>query len=269
MKKVLISLALLALPAMASAQVFCEQRPWNGTNNLSISWDACWFPGSTAQTFKTYNCNASPTTNVTAILHFQFKMHATMLAAAAITGVVDVVVNPGNPLPPFYQYEGTGCAGSGTVKGFALTVFPPAAPSGCALDAANGFDPYCDDGGGANDCALSGSSYTPESPAPGIGRFLIAAVRANARQLDPGLNYWAFQLAFNNRLRNTCAGCNIPASIIFQSLGIESNAGEGEYCYTGPDSPKGPDRAGSNGGTIDGPTPVQNTTWGQIKALYR
>lgn len=267
MKKLLISLALLALPSLASAQVFCEGRPFDGQNQLSISWNACWFGGSTATSFATYNCLATPVANVTATLHFQFKSNVAMTSAVAITGIVDVVQSPGNPLPAFYHFESTGCAGSGAVKGFGLTVFPQAGISGC--DATNGFDQWCNDGSDLNDCGSAGSGYNPDSPVAGVGRFIVIAVRTNARPIDIGANYWAYQIAFNNRLRTACTGCSAPASIIWQSLGIESNAGETSICLTGPDSPKGPDRAGSNGGPINGPTPVQQTTWGQIKALYR
>jgi len=272
MKKVLISLALLALPSMAMAQVYCEPinhpQGWDGTNNLSISWDQCWFPGSTATSLKSFNCNPTPTTNVSNILHFQFKVAHSMTSSSAETGVVDVITAQPS-LPQFYHYEGTGCAGSGAGvnKGFGIA-FIPAGTSGCVIT--DGFfDPYCDLGDGTNDCALSGSSYVADAPNPGWGRFLVAAVRANARPLDPGFNYWAWQISFSNRMRNACAGCGVGADVIFQSFGLESSIGEPDQCLTGPDTDKGPDRSQHNGGGTSGPTPVQNTTWGQIKALYR
>ena len=111
----------------------------------------------------------------------------------------------------------------------------------------------------------------------------MSAWRTNARQIDAGANYWAWQIAFNNRLRTGCTGCAQPTTILWQSLGIESNAGETSICLTGPDSAKGPDRAGINGGYKGDGTDqgcchrlsqccgvdTVRPTWGQIKALYR
>jgi hypothetical protein len=267
MKKVLISLALLALPALASAQTYCEGRPFDGYNQLSLSYVSCWFPGSTATSFATFTC----TTNQTANLHFQFKVPNDINSVNAMTAIVDVVQSPGNPLPAFYHYEPSGCAGSVTAtKGALLNVSPP--PQACTdpQPTGGGFLFFCDNGAGGNDCALSGYAYGADSPVIGVGRFALSAVRnAGTPIYAAPQNYWLCSLSFLSRQRLTCTGCGQPASIIWQSLGLQSDDGAPDVCLTGPDSPKGPDRSSQSGGPLDGPTPVQNTTWGQIKALYR
>jgi len=262
MKKVLLSLALLALPALASAQTYCEGRPYDAHNQLSLSYVSCWFPGSTATSFATFTC----TTNQQAILHFQFKVPAPITSSNACTAIIDVVQNPGNPLPNFYHYEPSGCAGSvAATKGATLNVGGP--PPQACTDAGFGF--FCDDGSAGNDCALSGYAYGADSPVVGIGRFAASAVRNAGTPLNPGTNYWLWAINFFSRQRLTCTGCGTPATVIWQSLGLQSDDGAADVCLTGPDSEKGPDRASQSGGNLGGPTPVQNTTWGQIKALYR
>jgi hypothetical protein len=269
MKKVLIGLVLLALPALASAQTYCTNRPgpnggFDGVNQLSLSYVSCWFPGSTATSFATFSC----TTNQTAILHFQFKVPNPIASVVASTGIVDVIQAGGGALVDFYKYEPTGCAGSVAAnKGAALGTFP--APAAC-LAAVPPFDFFCNDFGGGNACALSSYGYASNFPAPGVGRFAISAVRNFGYPFDPGTNYWAWQLTFSSRVRVIpCLGCGTPATILWQSLGLQSDDGSPDVCLTGPDSAKGPDRGSQSGGPLDGPTPVQNTTWGQIKALYR
>lgn len=264
MRTLLLLSLFLAMPTIATAQEACEDRPFDAQNNLAVSWEQCWFPGSTATSWMTFNCNPTPTVNQTRSLHFQFKAPFTIASTVTATATIDFVVNSGVTIVPYYRYDPSGCAGSGAIKGLAVRYAPPAI-SGCTSE--NGFDPFCSVDG--SECTATAFTYSPDVPKLGVGRLVVSMTREYGRQLDYGINYYLLTLDINNRLRNDCAGCVMPVAVIWQRLSLESDQGERAVCLTGPDSPKGPDRAGLNGGDIDRPSPVAATTWGQIKALFR
>lgn len=275
MKSLLPAALLLLVPDLALGQDLCEGRPFDATNNLAVSWDDCWYPGSTATSFKTFNCNPTPTTNVTASLHLQFKVPYEITEAITATATVDIAGAQGVAIDPFYRFDPTGCAGSGTVRGLAFSFDP-----GSSCTQQDGYEPFCDDLGGP--CTVS-STYVLQ-PTPGMANMTFFVQRQVPKSLTPGSNYWLGRLEFNNRLRNNCAGCTRPTVVIFRQLAIESVGGQPIVCLTGPDSPKGPEMAGINGGSIPGPdgdgccnpwnwyccpTNAKSSTWGLIKTLYR
>lgn len=277
MKSLIPAAALLLLPTLAFGQDYCDGRQFDGNNQLSMSWRDCWWPGSVAGLFTTWNCDPTPTTNVTSTLHLQFKT-PTEITSGAATATLIIKNGGGQPLSPFYHFEPTGCAGSGAIQGMSLSLDPE--PSGC--DAGNGFVSFCDDDGLG--CSGSSIMYFPDDPSAGSGRLMIYAVRSTPKLIEPGINQWLCKLVFNNRLRNDCAGCTRPTGILFSRLGIESAIGERELCLTGGDEPKGPHYAGINGADLPSvhgylccsifdnsccPTNSAQSTWGQIKALYR
>lgn len=268
-------LAFIAAADPARGQEICPGDGYDGANQLALSWDDCWYPGSVATSFKSFNCSPSPTTNVTGQLHFQFRTPFVVHSTIAAVAIVRLGIPSAEPLPAFYHYETTGCAGSGAVRGIALSAYPP--PVRCVENDKVAYTPYC--GGPPEDasayqCAALYLGYLPDAPCPGLGMLVLSIMRTVGRTLEPEAFYWLGQLEFNNRLRGVCAGCVTPLLIHWQSLAIESDDGQGTLCFTGPDSPQGPDRAALSRGIPSGVHPgctvsTRSSTWGHIKALYR
>ncbi len=268
-------LALLVTPALAYGQTACQGGAFDGVNQLSISWDDCWYLGSVATTFKTLNCNARPTQNITVRLHFQFRTPVVITSTIAAVAVLRFETGSSDPLPPFFRYEPEGCAGSGSTKGIATSVYP--APVSCATNGKMDYSGYCGetvDETSVNECASWGFIYAPDTPCGGMARVILFAERSFGRAIETDMHSWLGALEFTNRLRGTCSGCG-GLNIFWESLALVTDDGQGTLCLTGPDSPKGPDRAGLGNQNYDwiqhpGCTvSTRSSSWGQIKALFR
>ena len=106
----------------------------------------------------------------------------------------------------------------------------------------------------------------------GMPRRAAAAVPGTLVVLDPDVPYTACRVVLRTINTPTCAGCEIPACLVFNSLLIRRAPGSSveEIPLFAPESP---------GLTFvhwqDGPgadcqsVPVRRSTWGAVKALYR
>ena len=106
---------------------------------------------------------------------------------------------------------------------------------------------------------------------PGPNRAQLVCVLAHARgvTLLGGPEYYAFRMRVD--FRNTvgagaCGGCSTPVTFVLNRVSIYSGVPETEI--TTPAS-NGCLRWQADGATPCSAVPVRNTTWGQVKGLYR
>lgn len=88
--------------------------------------------------------------------------------------------------------------------------------------------------------------------------------------MDPGPEYFGFRLAMSHAATTgpgACAGCAVPACIVFDGLKLTQPVGVGDIVLSTP--------LHSNCVTWQGGVascclvPARNRTWGEVKALYR
>lgn len=267
MKKLLLfSCALLALSATAAFAQF------GGGPGIDLSWKNCVVQdsdnGEPAPVLNVnLNCNNKTQTNK---LVGSFKAPRDMAGFFAMDLDVDLQDQNG-PLQPYHHYEsGTGCNASGVALSIDNT-----ASGGCGL-----FDtPWGAAGGGATPFVTAYSPGFGGNPAKARLFLSIARASNDAFHLVPGTNYYCFHLTFNNGQAGavpTCAGCSDKIAIVWNSATMFSNDGSGPDLIFGPDGKPMGSSGVSACGTVNGAsqatcasTPAKNTTWGQIKTLYR
>lgn len=245
MKKLVLTLALLALPAMSFAA------------GIDITWDDCI--GGTPATNKVFNCAANANYN----LHFQFKLPAPIAAFVAITGFVDYQAqNPGN-LQPFWRYEDGGCQMAPATDGVAIFDDLSTAPG---PQCANLLDLWGTDGtGGSEDI----SAYGVDFRRPGNGYFVLLDSRPDAIPVTAGDNYWAWRLNFRTNNRAACAGCADPGVLYWQRATLESNDGSPEVRLDNTDKLTQCVTINNAPMALCPVVPAKSTTWGQLKSIYR
>jgi len=222
---------------------------------VDLSWDACVGQPLAVQN-KNFECTGAFNRNYE--VHFQYKTAIDLPAFVAISAYADIGPT-GAPLSPFWHYETGGCNGS-AIKGVAIFGVP-SPPAQCP----DHLETW--DGGGSGTFAIA--AYGADYQIPGRGHFVLLGARGDGVPVTAGLNYWAFLLRFNNRNRVTCAGCTEQKVLVWQTARLEQNNGEPAYDLSGSD--KGSDCVQINGAGVGvcGATPARNTSWGQIKSLYR
>jgi hypothetical protein len=247
MKKVLFTLALVALPAAAFAQ------------GIDMTWKDCVGTG-TEQTNQNFTCTGTANQNYQLIL--QFKLPGTIPNFVGLDGRVDYQNAAGTPLSPFWRYEAGGCNNTGSVKGIAMFDNIQL----LANCAAAFLDPWDGDGSGGFEGI---AAYGVDFRRPGNGYFILGDARAAATQLDPAINYYAFHLVFNNRNRTACAGCTEQGVLVFQQATLESNDGSPAVVLQNPDKAGICVTINSGPPSLCGIVPAKTTSWHQLKSLYR
>lgn len=252
MKKLLwLCAAAMLVPAMAFA---------NG--GVDLSWGDCAPDAGSHQPARSFNCTG--TANTTHNLLLYFKPNRDLPNFVGIRMDIDLQTDVNAPLPPFYHYEVGGCQrpGAPTPAGVTMT---DAIVAGSACEGFN--DPWAVGTEGFEGIA----TYIFDDDRPGNGHFVLGVAHSTSFSLIAKQNYYGAQLSFNNRNRGICAGCGTPAVIKFNSATLESNDGTEaqEIAFT---AGKGGDCVTLNNGSaprcVD-PTPTRNSTWGQVKSLYR
>jgi hypothetical protein len=251
MKKVLFTLALVALPAAAFAQ------------GIDLTWKDCVGTGN-EQTNQNFTCTG--TANQNYLLIFQFKLPQQIDAFVGMAGYADYQNVSGLPLSPFWRYETGGCNNTGSVKGIAMFDNIQLLPNCDPGNAGSFADPWDGDGSGGFEGI---AAYGVDFRRPGNGYFVLGDARGSALTLTPLINYYAFHLTFNNRNRATCAGCTEQGVIVFQKGTLESNDGAPAVDLIAAD--KLTQCVTINGGptALCGIVPAKTTSWHQLKSLYR
>jgi hypothetical protein len=258
MKKLMMTAALLALPALAFA------APGNG---VDLTWNDCvGGTAGTAATNKNFVCTGVQNQNY--LLFVQFKVNNDFTAAAAWTMSADYINETGdlgaNPGTGFWRLEAP-CSGNNG-KGLAVSSTPSASCSDAGI-----LD--CSDGGlsGSAVFAWFSNSDQHNNPQPGRARLIGIFSRADGIFLAAFQNYYLMHFLFNNRNRNACSdGCSDGGAIVLNDLKIES-FDRPEYHVDGTDKlgECATLTVGAQGPGLCEATPVQKTTWGKLKAMYR
>jgi len=249
MKKfALISGALL----LVSAPAFAQHVVGPG---VDLTFNNCVNEGGI--TAKNLNCVASQTNKV----HGCFKVPITITGFVAVDGSFDLQneTNPG-PLNPFWHYESGGCNNSGLQIRHDISV-----SGGC--DSEN--NPWGDFGADASSFI---TAYVPGyNGIPNRGRILISIARsaANPTQLDPVKNWYMFHFLLTTNNRAACAGCTEKVAIVWNSATLYNNEGRDAEVLVGPDKTANCDQINGASLSTCAATPTRNSTWGQLKALYR
>ena len=249
MKKLLLSGVLLALTASVAL-----------AGHLNVNYGmGCWSDG-TPIAAKTFACTAN-TGNM--MITASFIPTADKADWVGVSGVLDGSTNPGTPLPAWWQLYNTGACRSA-----ALTVsgdFIAAPQVGCVdifAGAANG-------GIGAYQTELYPPPAPLNVPAPERFRLKVAYVLIDPIFVAGGAEYYAFRATITNVKTvgtGACAGCLTPLTMVLEqinSIGLTS----GDEIIVDPAA--NACLTWQTGGPGCGATPATNSTWGQVKSLYR
>ena len=241
-------LAALLLAMLAAAWAPPAARAAAG---LSLGWGDCRAGGSGTD-IQRFGCASS---FVELPLFPAFVLAATVDSVISMELVIDVDV-AADSLPAWWRTDQGQCREGGWSA-------DTEAPSTC-VDAWNTFG------------VASFQGWIAGTPGSSIrhGRLLVAAaaVPGTLVKLDADVLYTACRVVLRTINTPTCAGCEIPACLVFNSLLIRRAPGSSveEIPLFAPESP---------GLTFvhwqDGPgadcqsVPVRRSTWGAVKALYR
>jgi hypothetical protein len=238
-KTLLICGTLLALTAsMAQA----------GT--INVGWQACLNDGGTGVRTSTCASNLGSA----GVLTGSYTLSAGQPLKVGDEVVIDLQIGDGSaPVPPWWQFFNAGSCRQTALSANFIYGGPQA---GCvdawSGQAAGGLAAYFTNYGGV----------------PGRARIIIGGAVAAPIDLPADLELFSFNLAIGNANTTTCAGCNSPVAIVLNEVKSVQQDGSSERC----NSPAQSQCGGWNGGgtpTNCGATPAVNTSWGQVKSLYR
>ena len=250
MKKLLLSGILLALTASVALA---------GSFNLNYG-GGCWSDG-TPLTSKTFACNTN-TGNV------QFTASFIPLVAKTdwlgVTVILDGASNSGVNLPDWWQFFNTGACRSASLS--VSGDFTGSPGVGCV-------DPFSGLAAGGI-AAYQTTLYPPPFPlnVPPPNRFRLKVglgITTNISIPGDGTEYYAVRGTINyGKTVGTpaCAGCLVPLTMILEEIGSTGEASGVEKITT-------PAANQCLSWQVGGPscleTPAVNSTWGQVKSLYR
>jgi len=241
------------LPAFVLAMLAAAWAPAaSAASGLSLGWGDCRAAGGPGTDLLHFGC---ATTSNELPLFPGFVLAATVDSVISMELVIDVDV-AADPLPDWWRTDAGQCRAGGWSADIE-------APPSC-VDAWNTLGVASFQGWIAG--TPGGSTHH--------GRLLVAAaaVPGTLAKLDPGVPYTACRVLLRTNNTATCAGCDVPACLMLNSLLIRRAPGSSveEILLSAPESP------GltfvhwqSDTGADCQSVPVRRTTWGAVKALYR
>jgi len=251
----LIPLALLAtlacLPSLAHAYVY-------GPYGVEIRWDQCF--GDAGVPNKNFACN---TNSGGETLVASFVPAWDIVNVSGMEIVVDVATSS-STLPAWWQFKNTGTCRQGSMS----------------MNTAGTIGGACPDWGlGLETGGIGAYSIGEHGPNFARWKIAIAVNAANLQNLTGRAEYFAFNIVINNLKTvgtGACAGCTVPACIVFQGLNMTTPTGPPNDRYlTGPSNLSDSDFAtwqgggmGSDGGGCPAAVPTVKRSWGAVKALY-
>ncbi len=251
MKKLLLSGILLALTASVALA---------GTLNVNYG-TGCWSDG-TPLAAKTFACNSN--SGASTIITASFIPAVAYPDWVGITAILDGHTLTGVDLPAWWQLYNTGaCRATSLSTSADFTTAP-------MVTCVDPFGGLAQGGIGAYQTTL----YPPPFPlnVPPTNRFrLKVAYGITSEYALPadGTEYYGFRATINNAKTvgtGSCAGCSTPLTIVLEEV-VSTSLVNGKEIITLP--------AGNNcltwqsGGPGCLETPAVNSTWGQVKSLYR
>ena len=238
---------------------------------VNIRWDTCLGGGGTPNKASACNSNSGGNQMVGS-----FQVPDTIRSVSGLEVVIDLG-SQGLTLPAWWQFKNLGsCRSTSLVMNFTA-----------------GFSGPC-----ANDWSQGGASggigaYNIGQRGPNTARIVaaIAVPQTGLVELDPGNEYFAFNITINN-VKTTgtgaCTGCDVPVCIQWNSVRLTTPNPQIFRLIVGPTfcPPLGPppftnicsdfcEWQGPVAVTIGDVTgcnaavPTRNTTWSAVKSLYR
>jgi hypothetical protein len=215
---------------------------------LSLTWGSC---GQLKVANRTFACNTDAGADTLSV-SFTPTFSLTKVAFAEVS--MSVCFNQVASLPWWQVFD------AGTCRGGALTMAGPSPAGACnsiwdpAANLVQHIEPL--EGGGLT--TLSGARFTP---------MVTLADSALARDMVAGQEYELFRLVLHHTHTtgsSACAGCQIGARLAADFIWVFTTTGDGQGMSTGSSA------------TWQVPTtvceavvPVQRSTWGALKSLYR
>jgi len=230
----------------------------HGARGFNLTWGAgCWRDDPV--TLKAFACDANEgSATFTASFVYDFNYSQVNYLACQVD-----LQSDSPTLPDWWQLSSGGACRQGALSS---TADFAAAPGGCT-DLWRGQTP---DGEFTWRTAAYPEGETgPRVPLPNRARF-VGTYLANAYvPIVKGVEYYVFSVTVD--FRNTagagaCSGCTTPVTIVLNE--IDLTVAINPIRITTPLS-NGCLRWQAAGVTPCGATPVRNTTWGQVKGLYR
>jgi hypothetical protein len=226
---------------------------------VNLRWNGCIADGGVIN--KNFACNANTGTNT---LAGSFELGADQHAVKEADIVVDLA-SASPSLPDWWQYFNVGAC-----RRFALSI----AADGCVA------------GGGdwaVGKASMNIAAYQLGNYGPNTARILCANAIQPTAVLDlfAATEYGVFRLSISN-LKTvgspSCAGCQTPVCIVFNSLKTITTTNVDNRLLTGPTNGTDSDYVTWQGsiGVVTPlgqgcpqATPTRNATWGSVKAHYR
>ena len=230
--------------------------------DINLRWDHCWGDGGTM------NANFACDTNAGSHRLVGSFIPTTDLADIVLLEIVVDIGGAGDAMPAWWQFKN---AGACRINSLGIVLAQPDAASPC-ID-------------WAYEQALGGiTSYTDLFT--GSARVRIAsAIPASLGDLSAGQEYFAFMLTINHLKTvgtGSCAGCGLGACIALKGITLMNSSGFTYFLGPGRGSIGSDDRlvtwqGGAGVVTRVNPdaltclraTPTRNSTWGEVKSLYR
>lgn len=241
-KAILLAGALLALSASVAAAA-----------GLNLSWNDC---GTFGVQNKTFACNVNTGSDIL------WGSYIPPDGSTAITGnemVLDLQ-SAAAVLPAWWQFKNTG-----SCRQTALS----------AAFAANASGNCGDYWSGQASGGLASYNLNVVPGATNRARILLVAAvdQALAAPVDGATEYYSFSLTMNHTKTvgtGACAGCTDGICIVLNEIKLTQPVGVGDYRIQ---NPAVRNFVTYQGGAVSGgcpaATPARNTTWGQVKSLYR
>ena len=230
---------------------------------INLSWSACAGEGTGAQN-RAFACNVNTGTN---LLVLSFELPADLAQVSGNELVLDLLTQA-TTMPAWWDFKNVGTCRQNSLA-FNTTAD---ANNVVCVDWAQGAS------AGGIGAYATGTPQSLGSIDPALSdkhrRCVIAlAVAPSALQdLVAATEYFSCNLTINNQKTvgtGACAGCTEPICIVFNSINVTTPVLANNVFIGNGTSP------GSNIVTWQGvgpdcqAVPAKNTTWGQVKALYR
>src|SRR6185503_4704358 len=232
---------------------------------VGLTWLNCSTDGGVQN--RSFACNSNGGSNQ---LVGTFELGASLPGVVGTEIVIDIATASAT-LPAWWEFKNVGTCRSASLT---MNQVISAAAVNC-IDWAQGAS-----AGGIG-------AYNIGARGPNTARMVaaLAVAAAGAADLEPGTEYFSFNLLINNAKSvgtGSCAGCSTPACIVFNSINVVPPAPAPGVKLSGGLNP-GSDFAtwqggagvitnppqGGGGSGCPAATPTTNKTWGQVKTLYR
>jgi len=229
---------------------------------LNLRWTDCL--SDAGQANRNFLCNSNTGSDV---LIGAFVLPAAANGVSGFVATLDLA-SAGATVPAWWQFFNAGACrqASGIVTGVI-----PLTSTHC-VDYAQGQETN----------ALA--QYNVGVPGANDAEFIVTSALPlpAVQDLVAGPEYYGFTVVIRHEKTvgfGACAGCTIPACLNLKSLQFTTTAGPFPFAFT----VSGPTQPGSDivtwqggagvpalpGGACAGATPTRNSTWGEVKAIYR